>query len=87
MSIFSLNRLEALKRDYLDNLVDVEAVAADTAKVSIMRYNQRTGERIEQQSAEVNISDLDEAISDTQDKAQILNQLKTVVQNALDGWT
>jgi hypothetical protein len=87
MSIFSLSRLESLKKDYLDNLVDVEAVAADTAKVSIMRYNQRTGERIEQTSTEVNISDLDEAIADTQDKAQILNQLKTVVQNALDGWT
>jgi hypothetical protein len=87
MSIFSLSRLESLKKDYLDNLVDVEAIAADTAKVSIMRYNQRTGERIEQTSTEVNISDLDEAIADTQDKAQILNQLKTVVQNALDGWT
>jgi hypothetical protein len=87
MSIFSLSRLESLKKDYLDNLVDIEAVAADTAKVSIMRYNQRTGERIEQTSTEVNISDLDEAIADTQDKAQILNQLKTVVQNALDGWT
>jgi hypothetical protein len=87
MSIFSLSRLESLKKDYLDNLVDIEAVAADTAKVSIMRYNQRTGERIEQTSTEVNISDLDEAIADTQDKAQILTQLKTVVQNALDGWT
>jgi hypothetical protein len=50
MSIFSLSRLESLKKDYLDNLVDVEAIAADTAKVSIMRYNQRTGERIEQTS-------------------------------------
>jgi hypothetical protein len=87
MSIFSLSRLESLKKDYLDSLVDIEAVAADTAKVSIMRYNQRTGERIEQTSTEVNISDLDEAIADTQDKAQILTQLKTVVQNALDGWT
>jgi hypothetical protein len=87
MALFRLNQLERLKRDYTDGLVDIEAVAADTAKISIMRYNERTGERVENRSEEVNISDIDEAIADAQDKLTMLGQLKTVVTNALDNYT
>ena len=86
MALFRLNQLERLKRDYTDGLVDIEAVAADTAKISIMRYNERTGERVANRSEEVNISDIDEAIADAQDKLAMLGQLKTVVQSALNSY-
>jgi hypothetical protein len=87
MALFRLNQLERLKRDYTDGLVDIDAVAADTAKISIMRYNERTGERVANHSEEVNISDIDEAIADAQDKLVMLNQLKNVVQTALDNYS
>jgi hypothetical protein len=81
------NRLERLKADWLDNLVEVTAVAADTARIDVMRYNDRTGEQYVYQTVEVNVSDIDEAITDSQAKTTLLNQLKTVVQAALDDYT
>jgi hypothetical protein len=78
-------RLKRLKQDYTDGLVEIEGVNSDTAKINVMRYDERTGERKVQQTEEVHLSDIAEAKAGVQELVTLLNQLETVVTNAIEG--
>jgi hypothetical protein len=78
-------RLKRLKQDYADGLVEIVGVNSDTAKLDIMRYDERTGERKVRESQEVHLSDISEAKASVQELATLLNQLETVVTDAIEG--
>jgi hypothetical protein len=78
-------RLKRLKQDYTDGLVEITGLNSDTAKLDIMRYDERTGERKVRESQEVHLSDIVEAKAGVQELVTLLNQLETVVTNAIEG--
>jgi hypothetical protein len=77
-------RLKRLKQDYTDGLVEIEGVNSDTAKINVMRYNERTGAKEVRDSQEVHLSDISEAKAGVQELVTLLNQLETVVTDAIE---
>jgi hypothetical protein len=82
----NLNRLKSLKQDFLDGLVDITAINADTVRIDIKRFDERTGDEYVYRSEELNLSDVTEAKAPVQELATLLNQLETAVTNALDAY-